>query len=422
MTETSETPPKGKRRGRAKEAEIPAEVMDRLIAELGGQEALGSPQELLRKLTAAIVNRALEAEMDHHLGYSAGETPPAEQSNRRNGRSTKRLRTDQGEVEVQVPRDREASFEPQLVPKHQRQFAGFDDKILALYARGMTVRDIQAHLAELYGVDVSPDLISRVTDGVMDELRAWQQRPLESVYCVVYLDAIVVKIRSKNVVENRAIYLAVGIPQDGERQVLGMWVQQTEGAKFWCSILQELRQRGVHDILVICADGLTGMNQAAEAVFPGAIFQTCIVHVIRASTRFVPWKERKAVCADLRGIYTATDSESAERALEEVEAKWDAKFPSVARSWRARWEDIIPFLAFPPEIRRAIYTTNAIEALNRNLRKALKTRGHLPSDDAAFKLLYLALRHDRKGTVRRSHDWTRALNQFAIFFDGRITI
>ena len=399
---------------------IPKELLDQLLSSAGGEAALKDPQGLLQELTAAVVGRALEAELDEHLGYGSGETPPEEQSNRRNGRGRKRLRTSQGEVEVAIPRDREGTFEPQLVPKHQRQFAGFDDKILAMYARGMTVRDIRAHLEEMYGVEVSPDLISRVTDSVVDELRVWQSRPLESVYCIVYLDALVVKIRAKGVVQNRSIYLAVGVSTDGTREVLGMWVQQTEGAKFWCGILEELRQRGVQDILVLCADGLTGMGEAVEAIFPRAVFQTCIVHVIRSSTRFVPWKDRKAVCADLRAIYTAADIKAAEQALIEFEEKWNDSFPTVARSWRNRWDDIIPFLEYPAEIRRAIYTTNAIEALNRNLRKALKNRGHMPSDDAALKLLYLALRHDRKGSVRRQRTWNRALNQFAIYFEGRL--
>ncbi len=399
---------------------IPKEVLDQLLAGVGGKDALADPSGLLQDLTAALVSRALESEMDHHLGYEAGEEPPKAQSNRRNGHGSKRLRTGHGEVEVRTPRDREGSFEPQLVAKHQRSFAGFDDKVLALYARGMTVRDIRAHLEELYGVEVSPDLISRVTDGVLEELRLWQSRPLESVYCVVYLDALVVKIRSKGTVRNCAVYIAMGIPADGRREVLGLWVQETEGAKFWCSILEELRRRGVEDILVLCADGLTGMSDAALAVFPKAVFQTCVVHVIRASTRFVPWKDRKRVCADLRAIYTAGSAEEAELALEAFEERWDTDYPTVARCWRNRWEDIVPFLAYPAEMRRVIYTTNAIEALNRNLRKALKTRGHMPSGEAALKLLYLSMRHDPKSNTRYARGWPKAINQFAIFFDGRL--
>jgi len=399
---------------------VPQELLDQLLEQYQGPGGMSDPQALLKGLTAAVLNRAMEAELDHHLGYERGETPPTGQSNRRNGKSPKRLRTDQGEVKVEVPRGRDGSFEPKIVPRHQRQFGGFDDKILSMYARGMTVRDIRAHLEEMYGVDVSPDLVSRVTDSVMDELRAWQTRPLEPVYCIVYLDALMAKIRTKAGVQNCAVYMAVGVPPEGTREVLGMWVQDAEGAKFWCAILEELRQRGVQDILVLCTDGLAGMGEAIEAIFPRAVFQTCIVHVIRSSTRFVPWKDRKAVCADLRTIYTAQDIDAAEEALAEFKAKWDGQFPTVARSWRNRWAEITPFLGYPAEIRKAIHTTNAIEALNRNLRKAVKTRGHLPSEQAALKRLSLALRHERKGQVRRSRDWNQALNQFAIYFEGRL--
>ena len=417
---TKKTGPRKKRRRVPDGSGIPKEVLDQLLTGMGGKEALADTPGLLQDLTAALVSRALESELDHHLGYEAGEEPPAAQSNRRNGHSSKRVRTGHGEMEVRTPRDREGSFEPQLVAKHQRRFAGFDDKVLALYARGMTVRDIRAHLEELYGVEVSPDLISRVTDGVLEELRVWQSRPLESVYCVVYLDALVVKIRTKGTVRNCAVYIAMGIPPDGVREVLGLWVQETEGAKFWCGILEELRRRGVQDILVLCADGLTGMSDAALAVFPHAVFQTCVVHVIRASTRFVSWKDRKRVCADLRHIYTAGSAEEAERALEAFEERWDEQYPTVARSWRNRWEDIIPFLAYPAEMRRVIYTTNAIEALNRNLRKALKNRGHMPSGEAALKLLYLSMRHDPKSKSRTVRGWSKAMNQFALYFDGRL--
>jgi len=422
MSKGNENGTASRRKGRAAPngQGIPKELLDQLLEQYDGPGDLTNPQELLRGLTAAVVNRAMEAELDHHLGYQSGQTPPDGQGNRRNGKSSKRVRTDQGEVEVTVPRDRDGSFEPQLIPKHQRHFGGFDDKILAMYARGMTVRDIREHLEELYGVEVSPDLISRVTDNVLDELRAWQARPLESVYCIVYLDALVVKIRSKAGVQNKAIYVAVGVPADGSREVLGLWIQDTEGAAFWTTILEELRHRGVQDILVLCSDGLAGMSQAAEAIFPRAVFQTCIVHVVRASTRYVPWKDRKAVCADLRMIYTAKDADDAEAALTAFEATWDDQYPTVAKSWRSRWDEITPFLAYPAELRKAIYTTNAIEAQNRNLRKALKTRGHMPSDQAALKLLYLALRHERKGSIRRIREWNRALNQFAIYFEGRL--
>jgi putative transposase len=423
MSENEQDTNKAPRRRKAEVANgrgISQEVLDELLKDYQGPEDITGPDGLLKRLTAALVNRAMEAEMGHHLGYDSGETPPEEQGNRRNGKGSKRVRTGQGEVELSVPRDRDGTFEPQIVPKHQRHFNGFDDKILAMYARGMSVRDIREHLEDIYAVDVSPDLISRVTDSVVDELRAWQNRPLEAVYCIVYLDALVVKVRDKGGVRNKSVYVAVGVPPEGTKDVLGLWVQDTEGAKFWCAILEQLRQRGVQDILVLCTDGLSGMAEAAEAIFPEAVFQTCIVHVVRSSTRFVPWKDRKPVCTDLRKIYTATTVEDAEQALEAFEAKWDTRYPTVARSWRARWADITPFLDYPAELRKAIYTTNAIEALNRNLRKALKTRGHMPNDEAALKLLYLALRHGRKTWGGRHREWSRALNQFAIFFEGRL--
>lgn len=404
---------------------FPPEVLDQLLKDAARDGKLTTAEDLqglLKQLSGALITRALGAEMTHHLGYEKGQEPPEAQDNRRNGKGQKRLRTDHGEVQVEVPRDREGSFEPQLVPKHQRHFKGFDDKILAMYARGMTVRDIRAQLEEIYGVEVSADLISRVTDGVLDELKSWQERPLERVYCVVYLDALVVKIRDNGTVRNKSIYVAVGVPIDGTREVLGLWVQATEGAAFWSTVLEELRRRGVEDILVLCSDGLAGMAQAVEAIFPRTVFQTCVVHVIRASTRYVPWKERKAVCADLRQVYTAKDEEAADAAMCRFEDKWDARYPTVAKTWRRRWTEIVPFLAYPAEMRRAIYTTNAIEALNRNFRKAAKTRGHFPTDDAAIKLLYLTLRHEKKGTVRRNREWNLALNQFAIYFEGRLPV
>lgn len=399
---------------------IKRELLDELLGNYERPEDLIGPEGLLKELTAALINRAMEAELSHHLGYSHKETAPEEQTNRRNGSGRKKVRTDQGELPIRVPRDRDGSFEPKLIPKHQRHFDGFDDKIVSMYARGMSTRDIRAHLEEIYGVDVSPDLVSRATDAVVDELKAWQKRPLERVYPIVYLDALMVKIRDKGLVENRAVYIVVGVDIDGQKDVLGMWVQTTEGAKFWLSILNELKQRGVQDILVLCADGLTGLPQAVEASFPTTIFQTCLVHMVRSSTRFVPWKERKAVCADLRKIYTASDVEDAEDALRGFEAAWGERFPMIGRAWRERWDEITPFLAFPAEIRRAVYTTNAIEALNRMLRKVLKTRGHMPNDDAALKLLFLAIRNAKKTWGRPHHSWSQARLQFAIHFGDRI--
>jgi putative transposase len=405
-----------KRRGKSRRDEL----LDELLKEYGGSEGVTGPDGLLRELTRAVVNRAMGAELSHHLGYENGQCPAEGQANRRNGTSDKTVRTGHGPIQVEVPRDRDGTFEPELIPKHARDFDGFDDKIVSMYARGMTVREIRAHLEEIYGVQVSADLISRVTDAVVEELHAWQSRPLEPVYLVAYLDALVVKVRDKSGVQNKSVYIVVGVRPDGCKEVLGLWLQQTEGAKFWLTILSELRQRGVEDFLVLCADGLTGLPEAVEAAFPKAIFQTCIVHMVRSSTRFVPWKERKAVCADLRAVYSAQCADSAHKALEAFEERWGARFPMVAPAWRRRWDEVTPFLAFPPEIRRAIYTTNAIEALNRQLRKVLKTRGHMPNEQAALKLLYLAVRNAQKNWGGRDRRWNAALLQFAIYFEGRI--
>jgi putative transposase len=396
------------------------ELLDELLKEYGGSAGVTGPDGLLKEMTRAVINRAMGAELTHHLGYEPGERPPEGQDNRRNGKTDKTVRTGQGPMAIEVPRDRDGSFEPQLIPKHQRHFDGFDDKILSMYARGMTVREIRAHLEEIYGVEVSPDLISRVTDAVIEEMTTWQTRPLERVYLVAYLDALVIKVRDKSGVQNKSVYIVVGVRPDGSKDVLGLWLQATEGAKFWLTILSELRQRGVEDILVLCADGLTGLPEAVEAAFPRAIFQTCIVHMLRASTRFVPWKDRKAVCADLKGVYSAETAEAAELELDRFEAKWGKRFPMIAPTWRRRWDEVTPFLAFPQEIRRAIYTTNAIEALNRQLRKVLKVRGHMPNDQAALKLLYMAVRNAQKSWGGRDRRWNTALLQFAIYFEGRI--
>jgi putative transposase len=412
---------KKRRSANGKGQRIPPEVVDAILETCDPGDLTG-PDGVIQSLIGALVSRAMEGEMTDHLGYARGGAPAEDQDNRRNGKSDKTLRTSHGEVTVQVPRDRDGSFAPQIVPKHERRFEGFDDKIISMYARGMTTREIKAHLEELYSVDVSPTLISQVTDAVIEEVKAWQMRPLDRVYLVVYLDALVVKIRDKTGVRNKSVYLAVGMRADGTKDVLGMWIQLTEGAKFWLSILTELRQRGVEDILVLCADGLTGMPQAVEAAFPQAIFQTCIVHMVRSSTRFVPWKERRAVCADLRAIYTADDEEAASDALDAFEATWGTRFPMIATAWRNRWDEITPFLAFPIEIRTAIYTTNAIEALNRQLRKVLKTRGHMPSEQAACKLLYLAIRNASKKWGGRNRRWAGALLQFAIHFEGRFPV
>lgn len=398
---------------------IRAELLEELLA-AAGPRGLTGKDGLLKQLTAALVNKALEAEMSEHLGYESRESPPEEQVNRRNGHRMKKVRSDLGQLEVHVPRDREGSFEPQLVGKHQRHFDGFDDKILSMYARGMSTRDIQAHLKELYGVDVSPDLISRVTDAVVDELTEWQGRVLDQVYPVVYIDALVLKVRDQGKVENKAVHIVVGVNLEGERDVLGLWLERTEGAKFWSSVLADLRQRGVEDILILCADGLTGLPAAVEAVFPRAIFQTCIVHLIRSSTRYVSYRDLKPICQDLKTIYKAANVADAIIALEAAEEKWGPKYGHVFKPWRTRATEWQPFLQFPPELRYAIYTTNTIEALNRILRKTLKTRGPLPSDEAALKLMYLALRNAKPTWGRGHRDWLTARLQLNIHFEGRL--
>ena len=394
------------------------ELLDELLLAAGPNGLTGS-RGLFRGLTAALINRALDAEMAAHLGFDRGDAPPADELNRRNGHRTKMVRTHRGKFGIEIPRDRAGTFEPQLVPAHQRSFDGFDDQIISLYARGMTTREIQGHLHEIYGVDVSPDLVSRVTDAVIDELKEWQCRTVESVYAIVYVDALVVKIRDKGTVENKSCYVVMGVDVDGNKDVLGLWLQRSEGAKFWLSILTELRARGLKDIFILCADGLTGMAEAVEAAFPKTIFQTCVVHMVRSSTRYVPFTDRREVCADLKALYTAASIEDAEEALKAVEAKWGKKYPHVSRSWRARFEDWTPFLAFPLEVRRVVYTTNAIEALNRQLRKTLKVRGPLPTDDAALKLIYLAIRNARKKSGRKSREWGQAQAQLAILFEER---
>lgn len=394
-------------------------VIDELLAGADSEEEIVGPGGLLAQLTKRLVERALEVELTEHLGYEPHAEPPGGTGNTRNGSTPKTLITDHGPVQVDTPRDRAGSFEPKLVKKRQRRFEGFDEKILALYSRGLSVRDIEAHLAEIYGVKVGRDLISRVTDAVMDDVRVWQQRPLEDVYPVIFLDALVLKIREGGSVQRRACYLALGITVEGERDVLGMWFQETEGAKFWMQVLTDLKQRGVQDILICCVDGLKGFPEAIEAIFPTTTVQTCVVHLIRHSLRYVPRREREHVARDLRPIYTAVDADAAQAALEAFDEKWGARFPVITQGWLNVWEHVIPFLAFPPEVRRVIYTTNAIEALNRQLRKAIKTKGHFPNEDAARKLIYLAL-VNAVPQWTRTRNWTTALLAFKIHFGDRL--
>jgi putative transposase len=399
--------------------QLPDDVVDELLAGAKTEEEIVGPGGLLSQLTKRLVERALEVELTDHLGYERHQEPPGGGWNTRNGSTPKTLSTEHGAVDIRTPRDRDGSFEPKLVRKRQRRFEGFDEKILALYSRGMSTRDIEAHLRELYGVAVGRDLISRVTDAVMDDVREWQQRPLEDVYPVLFLDCMMVKIREGGSVQRRACYLALAIRMDGEREVLGMWFQDTEGAKFWMQVLSELQERGVSDILICCVDGLEGFPEAIEAVFPMTTVQTCIVHLIRASLRYVPRRDYDAVTKDLRAIYTAIDADRALHALDAFEDKWGKKLPPVVRAWREAWEYVVPFLDFPPEVRRVIYTTNAIEALNRQLRKAVKTKGHFPTEDAARKLIYLAI-HNAVPQWTRTRGWTKALLAFKIHFGDRL--
>ena len=399
------------------------EVLKELLAGYKKPEDLLGSEGLLKQLTAALVSKALSAEMTEHLGYEKNEVAGRGSGNSRNGTSEKTLKTDSGEMPIEVPRDRNGSFEPQLVKKHQTHFDGFDEKIISMYARGMTVREIQGHLQELYGVEVSPDLISRVTSAVLEEVKAWQGRPLDAVYPIVYLDALVIKVRDQGTVTNKSAYLAIGVNMAGTKEVLGLWLEGAEGAKFWLKILTELKNRGVQDILILCCDGLKGFPEAIEAVFPKAVVQTCIVHMIRNSLRFVSYKDRKAVAGAIKPIYAAQTDVLAEAALTAFEASaFGMRYPTIGKSWRANWLRVIPFLAFPREIRKVIYTTNAIESLNYSLRRIIKTRGHFPSEEAATKLLYLALVRAEHRWTMPIRDWRSALNQFSVHFDGRFPI
>jgi transposase-like protein len=398
---------------------LPDEVLDELLAGAEGEQEIVGPGGLLSQLTKRLVERAMEVELTDHLGYEPHAEPPGGAGNARNGSTPKTLLTEQGAVRIDSPRDRAGTFEPQIVRKRQRRFEGFDEKILALYSRGLSTRDIEAHLGEIYGVKVGRDLISRVTDAVMEDARAWQSRPLDDVYPVVFLDALVLKIRDGGSVQRRACYLALAINMDGEREVLGMWFQANEGARFWMQVLTDLKQRGVHDILICCVDGLKGFPEAIEATFPLTTIQTCIVHLIRHSLKYVPRKQYEQVTKDLRPIYTAVNADQALVELEAFEEKWGQQLPVIGQAWRNAWEHVTPFMAFEPEVRRVIYTTNAIEALNRQLRKAIKTKGSFPSEDAARKLIYLAI-GNAVPQWTRTRGWTKAMLAFKIHFGDRL--
>jgi putative transposase len=393
---------------RRKEPRIPDALLDQLLAGADPKTAF-DPNGLLDDLKKALAERALNAEMDHHLAGEGGS------GNGRNGYGRKTVVTDTGKLDLQIPRDRQASFDPQLIAKYQRRFPG-------LYARGMSTREIVGHLRELYGIEVSPDLISAVTDAVLDEIAAWQARPLEPVYPLIFFDALRVKIREEALVRNKAVYVALGVRADGTKEILGLWIEQTEGAKFWLRVMSELKNRGVEDVLIAVVDGLKGFPDAILAVFPEAMVQTCIVHLLRHSLEFVAYKDRKAVAAALKDIYRAVDANAGEAALSAFEdGPWGRKYPAISQSWRRAWAEVVPFYAFPAEVRRLLYTTNAIEALNAKLRRAVRARGHFPTDEAALKLLFLVLNRSEKEWTMPAREWCMAKAQFAILFGERFT-
>lgn len=398
---------------------VPKELIDQFVTGPMTGEAVNAASMAFKK---ALIERAMGAELGHHLGYPAGAAKPDTAGNQRNGTTGKTVLTGEGPLRVEIPRDRDGSFNPILIPKHERRFTGFDDKIIAMYARGMTMREIQGFLLESYGVEVSPEFISSVTEAVMAEVTAWQSRPLEPMYPVVFFDALRVKIKEDAVVRNKAIYLALGVLPDGSRDILGLWIEGTEGAKFWMKVFNDLKTRGVGDILIAVTDGLKGMPEALAVVFPATTLQTCIVHLIRNSLDYASWKDRKLLAAAIRPIYTAVNAEAAEAELDAFErGPWGQKFPTVVAAWRRAWSHVIPFFAFPPQIRRVIYTTNAIESINSQLRKIIKSRGHFPNDDAASKLIWLALRNITADWGRAAKDWKEAMNQFAILYGDRFT-
>lgn len=396
------------------------QLIDELLKDYQGPESFWGESGLFSQLKKRIVERALDAEMDEHLGYTKHDPKGNNSGNSRNGRGKKSVIIDSDQVELTPPRDRNSSFEPQLIPKGQKYFEGFNDTIVAMYARGMGVRDIQACLLDMYKVDVSEGLISQATEGVMEEVKAWQNRPLDAVYPIVFLDCIVVKCRQDGRVANVSVYLALGVNMDGHKELLGMWIAKTEGAKFWLGVITELKNRGVQDFFIACVDGLKGFVEAIESVYPKTQVQLCIVHMVRNSVRYVNWKDRKTLCADLKTIYTAATEQQAEMALEAFAEKWDSKYPTISKLWRSHWTNIIPFFEYPEEIRKAIYTTNAIESLNRSLRKIIKTKGAFPTEASVLKIFYLALEHIAKKWTMPIRGWKEAMNQFAIRFADRM--
>jgi transposase-like protein len=401
---------------------ITKEVLDELMKEYKGPDDFYGPDGLIKQLSKALIERAMQTELTEQIGYSKSEAGEKPTDNRRNGKSAKTLRTDQGPMEIEVPRDRDGEFEPQIVAKHQREWRGFDDKILSMYGLGLSTQAIQENLKEIYNVDVSPELVSRVTDEVKGLVEEWRNRPLEPFYPVVFFDALRVNIRDGGHVCKKAIYLALAVRLDGQKELLGMWIERNEGSKFWMGILNELKNRGLQDILIAAVDGLSGFPDAINAVFPDAEVQLCMVHMVRNSVKYVPYKDRKTVTADLKEIYLAPSAAAAESALERFAEKWDQKYPAISRSWRNRWNEVIPFMKFSPEIRKAIYTTNAIESLNYTLQRNLKTRQSFPNDEAAMKLIFMILRRISKRWTMPIRNWGEALHQFAVIYGERVPL
>lgn len=401
---------------------IPDELLDSLMKDYKNPEDLIGETGLLKQLTKQLLERAMTVEMTEHLGYEKHASAGKKISNSRNGSYQKRIKGEFGNLDIAVPRDRDSSFEPVIIPKGQSRFTGFDDKIIALYARGMTTRDIQAHLEEIYSVEISPTLVSQVTKAVAEDVEQWQNRPLDEIYPIIYLDAIRIKVRHDGRVINKAVYMAIGVNLEGLKEVLGLWTAETEGAKFWLQVVTELKSRGVKDIFIACVDGLKGFPEAIETIFPETQVQLCIVHMVRHSLNYVSWKQRKEVAADLKTIYQAPTVEQAEIQLEKFETKWNTSHPAIGKSWRRNWERITPLFSYPPDIRKAIYTTNAIESVNMSLRKVTKNRGSFPSDASMLKLLYLALQNISKKWTMPIRNWKSTLNQFTIIFEDRMPI
>jgi putative transposase len=399
---------------------IDVKLIDQLLGDYKKPEDIIGENGLLKQLTKALLERALSAELTEHVGYGKHDPAGNNSGNSRNGKTKKGLKGDFGEIELETPRDRNGSFEPQIIAKGQTRFTGFDDKIISMYSRGMTTREIEGHLKEMYGIDVSAALISNVTEAVMEEVKAWQSRPLDEVYPILYMDALRVKVRDGGHVVNKAIHVAMGVNMEGHKEILGLWTAQNEGAKFWLQVLTDIQNRGVKDIFIACVDGLKGFPETIEAVYPKAEVQLCIVHLVRASLGYVSWKQRKAVASDLREIYQSATAFDADMKLDTFAKKWDAVCPMVSQVWRRNWERVTPFFAYPPEIRKVIYTTNAIESLNMSLRKIIKMRGSFPNDEAAFKLLYLALRNASKKWTMPLQNWREALNRFTILWPDRV--